>query len=324
MIRIGFNKQEKNIIVTDYLKNNPDITKVYIIYSELFKIDYQLQIDHEYIEFVNTIEYVYFYRFLAEITDNSLIIIDECMRTSNRNVLTYNCIHHFLNQTKHKIIFEYFPIISNKKDFMILLNFQDKDRYKKKSFSWDFLAEQDIVMKYNKIIFEVISVSLTDNQIAKYKQKVQTLFDNLGDQKDPDIIPRNLQLYVGNLKKNMIDPTKTYLARNKRFNLDNVYSYQELSNQTRDLKFDYIIDFHYRQLHMNDYIKLFNVDTIRYLSTDLSIDNYYVNKIQKILLTIHKFARYYNVDRNNESEQLQLLTIKYSSNKQTTLDKYLV
>ena len=63
------------------------------------------------------------------------------MRTSNRSKLIYNCAHHYLNQTPHRIIFEYFPIIENYEDFMILLNFENKGKYKGKGFDYNFKSE---------------------------------------------------------------------------------------------------------------------------------------------------------------------------------------
>ena len=51
-----------------------------------------------------------------------LLIINECLRTRKRSDLTYNCLHHYLNQTPHRLIFEYFPFVSDPNDFMILLD----------------------------------------------------------------------------------------------------------------------------------------------------------------------------------------------------------
>ena len=60
------------------------------------------------------------------------------------------------------------------------------------------------------------------------KNKKNELFDNLGN-KDPDTIPRNLQLLAGDFKKKS-NWTK-YVARNKRFKLDNVFTYDEITKK---------------------------------------------------------------------------------------------
>lgn len=62
---------------------------------------------------------------------------------------------------------------------------------------------------------------VTEKDRARYEKKKEHLFDNLGD-KDPDTIPRNLQLLAGDMKARVLDPEKLYVARNKRLRLDNV------------------------------------------------------------------------------------------------------
>lgn len=287
---IGYNFVEKKNIINSYIDDRPFIKKVYIIYYKHFEYDYDINIEHEYIEYSDTIEYEYFYRLIADIVDDCLIIIDEGMRTSNRNDLTYNCIHHFTNQTKHKLIFEYFPIISKEKDFMILLNYFDKAKYKGKSFSWELLDDINVFIKDNEIDYEVINVEITDKQREKYTNKAHRLFNELGRKKDPDTIPRDLQLYAGNMKKKMIKENNIYLARNKRFRLDNVLSYYDLKHAEINSKdIDIVIDFHYRQINFNDYLKKFDVNNVKYLSTGLSIDTYHVDKFRKFLHIIKRF-----------------------------------
>lgn len=212
--------------------------------------------------------YKFFYRLLEEIGNDSLIIMDECMRTQNRSELIYNCAHHYLNQTPHKIIFEHFPIIDTKDDFMILLDFENKGRYKGKSFDYIFLQQEDILIKPHKVRMDLLPVEVTEADKAKYEAKRDSLFDNLGS-KDPDTVPRTLQLFAGDLKKKVIKPELQYVARNKRFKLDNVFAYDDV-----DKKGDYVvIDTHYRRLNMNDFLKTTGMEKIKYLCTTLSIDN---------------------------------------------------
>ena len=105
MIRIGLGLKEKQKVVDEYLSNN-NINKVYCLYYRDFKPSYKTDCEIEYVEYADIIMYKYFYRLLEEIDDKKLIIVDGCMRTQNRSELTYNCVHHYLNQTPHKIIFE--------------------------------------------------------------------------------------------------------------------------------------------------------------------------------------------------------------------------
>jgi len=275
MIRIGLGPREKQRVLNEYLEDH-DINKIYCFYYKDFPIKFNIDIDIEYIDYAEIIMYRTFYPLLEKIDNNSLLIFNECMRTQNRSELTYNCAHHYCNQTEHKIVFEYFPIIDTKDDFMILLDFINKGKYKGKSFDYLLLHEEDIKIKPRKLKFETIPVEVTEKDKVKYERKRDSLFDNLGS-KDPDTIPRNLQLFVGDFKRKAIEPDKLYVARNKRFKLDNVKSYTEISG-----KGDYIvIDTHYRRLNMNDFLKTTQMTKIQYLCTPLSIDSVIIDEFTK-------------------------------------------
>lgn len=275
MIRIGLGAREKQKVVSDYLENN-SIKKVFCFYFKKFPVKFKTDTEIEYIEYSDIEMYKYFYRLLEEIDGSSLIIMDECMRTQNRSELIYNCAHHYLNQTPHRIIFEFFPVIESKDDFMILLDFENKGKYKGKSFDYVFLQNEDIKIKPFRINFQTINVDITEEDREKYDKKKQQLFDNLGE-KDPDTVPRNLQLLAGDMKKKAIEPDRLYVARNKRFNLNNVKSYQEIAG-----KGDYImIDMHHRKLNFNDYLKTVKNEKVKYLSTILPIDTVAINEFVK-------------------------------------------
>jgi hypothetical protein len=275
MIRIGLNKKEKQKVLDQYLAEH-DIKKIYCFYYKAFPITFKTDKQIEYIEYADIEMYKYFYRLLEEIDKNSLIIINECMRTQNRSELIYNCAHHYLNQTPHRIIFEFFPIIDTKDDFMILLDFENKGKYKGKSFDYIYLQTEDVKIKPFRINFKPIYVDINEKDKQKYEEKKKQLFENLG-QKDPDTIPRALQLFAGVLKRPAIEQDKLYVARNKRFKLDNVLAYPDVKKQG-----DYIvIDMHYRRLNFNDFLKISQCRNIKYLSTLLSIDNYITDDFMK-------------------------------------------
>ncbi|MDD4422310.1 MAG: hypothetical protein PHD46_04670 [Eubacteriales bacterium] len=275
MIRIGLNSREKQREVDAYLQTN-SIKKIFCFYFKKFPIKFKTDIGIECIEYADIEMYKYFYRLLGEIDENSLIVINECMRTQNRSELIYNCAHHYLNQTPHKIIFEFFPIIEDKNDFMILLDFQNKGKYKGKSFDYIFLQNEDIKIKPFKVKLCPINVSVEGKDVERYEKKKEYLFDNLS-QKDPDTIPRNLQLFAGDLKKKAIMPEELYVARNKRFKLDNVFSYDDIKKQSNYT----VIDMHYRRLNFNDFLKITQINKIKYLSTILSIDNVVISEFSK-------------------------------------------
>lgn len=267
MIRIGLGPREKQKEIDVYLQNE-DIKKVFCFYWKGFPVKYKTAIEIEYIEYSDIEMYKYFYRLLEEINESSLIIMDGCMRTQNRSELTYNCAHHYLGQTPHRIIFEFFPIIESKNDFMILLDFENKGKYKGKSFDYVFLQNEDIRIKPFKVKLDTINVDIADSDKEKYEKKKDQLFATLGE-KDPDTIPRNLQLLAGDMKKKAIEPGSLYVARNKRFKMDNVFAYQDITGPG-----DYIvIDTHFRRLNFNDFLKTTKMNKVKYLSTILPIDN---------------------------------------------------
>lgn len=283
MIRIGLNGQDKQKVLRDYLSDK-EITKIKCFYPEPFPMLAKSVPDIEYIEYRDIIMYKFFYRLLEEIDDKTLLIFNECMRTRTRSDLTYNCAHHYCNQTPHKIIFEHFPFVEDKNDFMILLDLQNKGKYRGKSFDYIMLHDEDVQVKPHVVKMEAIPVETTDQDWERYEKKKESLFNNLGE-KDPDTIPRHLQLLAGDIKKKVIDPGKTYVARNKRFKLDNVTTYDDIKKPG-----DYtVIDTHYRRLNMNDFLKITGMTKLNYLNTTLPIDTVIRNEFAEWKARIDAF-----------------------------------
>ena len=282
MIRIGLNQSEKNKVLAEYLVAH-SIRKVFVLYFKKFKPELDILIEHEYIKYNDIIMYKFFYRLLEEIDNDCLIIVDECMRTQNRSELTYNCAHHYLNQTEHKIIFEYFPFIENIDDFLILLDFQNKGKYRGRGFDWEYLNDEDIQAKRHKIEFDTEYIKMSDEIVKAYLKKKEQLFDTLG-KKDPDTLPRDLHVYAGIFKKPYIRPDKKYMARNARYNLPNVSTYQNPQGVA-----DYILDFHYRRLDFNDYLKSTGTDKVTFLSSGLPVDDYYQSEFKRWLNRLEEF-----------------------------------
>ena len=281
MVRIGLREKEKQTVIEKYLESHK-IRKVFVLYFKKFKPDFKISVDHEYVEYSDIIMYKFFYRLLEEIDKDCLVVVDECMRTQNRSDLTYNCAHHYLNQTEHRIIFEYFPFIEDKDDFMILLNFLNKGKYKGKGFDWYYLESEDIRAKPQRIKFDVEKADLPDGAEKEYEERKKYLFDHIGN-KNPDTLPRDLHVFVGKYKRPYILPDRKYIARNARYNLPNVATYQKPE------KADYVLDFHYRRLDFNDYLKSTGADKITFLSSGLPPDNYYEGEFRKWLERLEEF-----------------------------------
>ncbi len=283
MIRIGLSSSEKQKVLDRYLDEHK-IRKVFVLYFEKLKLNFRLKVDCEYIEWKDIIMYKFFYRLLEEIDDECLIIVDELMRTQNRSELTYNCAHHYLNQTPHKIIFEYFPFIEDQDDFMILLDFENKGRYKGHGFTPEHLEGIDVLVEHNPIEFDVLGEPALDVDLDEYEQEKDRLFAELGN-KHPDTIPRSLHVFVGKWKRPYVDWGEKYIARNNRFGLGNVTTYRKLPDDERIM-----IDFPVRRLELIDYLKRSEATRTRFLSTKTSVDQYYEDSFRDWLKRVGDFC----------------------------------
>lgn len=228
--------------------------------------------------------YRVFYPLLEEIDETHLVICDEIMRKRNRNELTYNCLHHYQNQTPHRISFEYFPIVEDKEDFMILIDFDKPGKWKRHPFDSSFLADIDILCAQQKFKLNTISSAIPDGAIHEYERKRDTLFENLGS-RDPDTIPRELHLWCGKYKEKLVRADTMYVARNKRFKRGNIIPYKEI-----DSPGDYtIIDFPHARIDFNDFLRVCRATTLQYLSTGLKVDCFYEDSFRRWVERLEDF-----------------------------------
>lgn len=206
------------------------------------------------------------------ITKESLLIVDEMLVTTNRSDLKYNCTHHYLRVSDNHIVFNYYPFIDDKKDFMILMDFDKPDIYKNKSVNdVDF---KNIEIKKRLIDIYSKDIEVDDKTISDYEKKKEELFDNLGN-KDPDTIPRNLLLVLGKAKKESIKDDEVYVARNKRLKGKNIITWSDKT----DSKLVNIIDLHYSQKRINEFIRRNDIKEMEYINTGLPVDKVYEEKL---------------------------------------------
>lgn len=285
MILIGLTEKQKQAEIVQYVEKH-SIKSVIVFSPKRFYMPLPDlgDVPIRQIEYDEVIMYRTFYPLLEEIGQDHLLIVNEFMRTANRNDLTYNCLRHYLNQCGHQIIFEYFPIISKPADFMILLDFDTKSIYKGSGFKLEMLSESYVRCINHHITLQPQSVTLPGNAEEDYDQKKETLFANIGN-RDPDIIPRELHLFCGKWKKPQILPELEYVARNARFKLPNVVTYPHIE---RDKSY-ILLDFQHRRLAMNDYLRLTGQSQLTFLSTGLSVDEYYIAEFSKWLERLEEF-----------------------------------
>ena len=221
MIYLGNNNNKKIEIINSYSKKN-NIKKIIILSPEKFYFNNK----YEYIEWNEIIQYRVYYRLLKDIDSDTLIVVNECLRKKNRYELTYNCIRLFLNQTKHKIIFQYLPIINNRDDFMILFDFDTRSNWKRESFNIDLINKINCNVIQKNITLNKIEIQVSNKLKTKYDKKKKELFDHIG-LKNPHTIPRNLYLLSGKEKLKYINQDDWYVGRNNRFKIDNFQTFRE-------------------------------------------------------------------------------------------------
>lgn len=275
MIRLGFGIREKEKVINQYIKEN-DIKKLFVLYAKETEQKLKLDLDYKAIEYNEWEMYRTFYPMIEEVDDTSLIVVNEALRTTTYQDLKVNCATVWLNQTPHRIIFNFLPFIDEKEDFRILQKLDQGSKWVDE-FDYKQLQSQDILVKPIKIKTNIINVDTTEKEKNSYENYKEKLLAEVKENvsKDPNIIPRRLQLKAGDYKKKALNSETLYLARNQRFKLDNVYSLKSYDKKNKY----HFIDLPVTNKELIDYIFLSKNYTINYLATDLSIDTFLVNEL---------------------------------------------
>jgi len=271
VIRIGLDNFQKQEEIKEYVNEN-GIKNVIVFSPEKFMMELpDLDIPIRQIGYKEIIMYRTFYPLLEEIDENYLLVANELMRDKNRNCLTYNCYAKYTNQTPHRMVFNYLPIIESQKDIMILIDFSNSQRNKGVGFSEIDLGEYDIQCIRRRYRMDVVEVPLPDGAEKEYEAEKERLFKEIGN-KDPDTIPRNLHIWTGRYKMDFIEIDKNYIARNSRFKNRGVEVYKNAvpGNKYR------LIDIPWRRLDFNDFLFRTRQIALLYLSTGFSVDNVYI------------------------------------------------
>ncbi len=273
MIYIGKNNNQKKDIITEYCNKNT-INRIVVFSPDRFNFDFSTDIKIEFVNYPDIIRYIYFYRLLQEIDKNTLIVINECLRTKNRNDLTYNCLRHYLNQTDQQIIFQYIPIIESFNDFLTLFDFDTKSRWKREK-KVD-LSESEISVEKKKIILNSIKINTEQKLFDKYQKEKKKLFDNIGN-KDPHTIPRNLLLLAGKTKFENISDDCFYIGRNNRFKLENYQVFKSFINNGKN---HVIFEICHNFIDFTNFLFLSEQEDISYMVTELPVDVFYYNRTE--------------------------------------------
>jgi len=287
MICIGYRDEYKTETIEHYVGYH-DIKHIVIVAPEKFRLLYD---GADSVTYEDSIEYPTFYRLLQEIDGHTLVVLNECMRTQNRYDLTYNCIRHFLNQTRHQIVFQQLPQIDTRDDFMILFDFDTQSRWKSSKFDINLILDNSAVnVDHTEMKFTPIRVPTTGETKEKYTRLRKLYFDSIGA-RDPHILPRRLHLIGGKDKLAFISKDdigdlplfsgmnsggQHYVARNKRLGkLGNIVTYLDVTDET---SVKALVDLPHRFVDFSDFVKITNQFEFNVLISDLKVDHWYFNR----------------------------------------------
>jgi hypothetical protein len=274
MILLGLDNAAKDTEIARYCREH-DIAKVFVLSPEKFRFPCSIP-NHEVIEWAEIIEYRFYYRLLQEVDRNTLIVVNECLRTQNRYELTYNCIRLFLNQTSHQLVFQYLPLIDTIDDFMVLFDFDTRSRWKREKFRLDLLKEATIRGRAVPLELAEIPVETDERTKAAYAREKRKLIDGIG-LKDPHTIPRNLYLMSGKAKLGAVEADRYYVGRNNRFKLERFRTYRELAYPHESTVFEFCHNF----IDFADFLALSRQLRIEAIVADLKVDWWYLARYRE-------------------------------------------
>lgn len=172
------------IFIGQYSKDDKiDLSKkIYLIGDDIDGIK------SERISFADSIMYKYFYKFLAEINQDSIVVLNNILKRKNRSALEYNCIRQYCQQAGEVIAFQDYPIIDSREDFMILYDMIQKNPFWREDYeNIDRFENVECNASLEIIRHDIV---LNDKFIRQYEELKEKTISEV--KKDPDIIPRRL------------------------------------------------------------------------------------------------------------------------------------
>lgn len=292
MIYIGYEDPAKQEIIDAYRSDN-DIRRVVVISGDASPLPIP---GTDQVKYSDVIMYVTFYRLLQEIDRQTLVVINESLRTQNRYDLSYNCIRNYLNQTNHQLIFQWLPQIDEQEDFMILFDFATQSRWKRRKYDIDLILDNAAVFVQPRTpSFGRVAVPTTEATRKAYAKDKAKRFATLGN-KDPHTIPRNLYLIGGKDKAAYIDSQaqpslfggrqgQAYVARNQRLKRNNIITYGNVSREEAP----YIaLELPHRFIEFSDFLWTTGQRHTDVLVADLKVDEWYFQRYTEWSERIHE------------------------------------
>lgn len=272
MICLGLNDGEKAARIARYAADH-GVSSIVVLSPARFKFSYDLPVPGEWIEWAEIIQYKFYYRLLQEIGRDSLVVVNECLRTQNRHDLTYNCMRLFIAQAGHVLVFQYLPLIDKADDFAILFDFDTQSRWKREPFAKLPLQEATIEAVDVPVRLRAIPVATDAKTRAAYAAEKRNLIDGIG-LRDPHTIPRQLHLVGGRTKLAHVEAGRAYVGRNDRFKAG-VEPYKADAYQRTPYT---IFEWPHNFIDFADFVALSGQSSFDALMTDLKVDGWYFDR----------------------------------------------
>lgn len=298
MIVLGADAARKRATIDEAL-HREGLERLVVLSPERFHFPYDPPegVAAEWVEWDDIIEYRFFYRLVQEIDNHTLVVVNEGLRTRNRYDLTYNCVRHFLNQTRHQIIFQYFPLIEDREDFMILFDFDTRSRWKREPFRSELLGEAQIYCEPVPVRLLRVDVPTPDRTRRAYEKKRADLFASLG-LRDPHILPRHLHQVAGRDKARffaeaplLAGPASRWLVgRNNRLKLPGLRTYRDGAfpeGPAHGGPGYTIFEFCHARGRFADFLSLSGQTELPVLVADLKVEHWYFERYARWEATLH-------------------------------------
>jgi hypothetical protein len=296
MIHVGLVNIEKGEVVREYMRRHT-LTKLFVFSPSRFAPPFApthlsnptLECDGRagvFVDYADIIMYRYFYKLLEEIDGQTLVVVNECLRTQNRNDLTYNCLRHCLSRTPHQLIFQHLPIIDTIEDFMILVDFDTRSMWKRERFSPEIVAHAGVKIHGAPPTLALTPIPVDEKTRATYAKEKAALVAEVRDDvdKDPHLIPRNLMLVSGKAKLPHVDPTCLYVGRNNRFKLHNMATYKDLKREDEEVggsRARVVFELPHNFIDFADMLTITEQSTVEVLVADTKTEQWYAKRYEE-------------------------------------------
>lgn len=279
---------DKQKIISHYIENN-DVKKVLVIYSKQ-RNEYVTGIETRYIELHLAKAHETHYELLQYINRYTLIVMDDLLVSQQRYMNEYNCVANFVNQTPHRLVFNYLPFIEQKDDFMILLDFYNRVKYKGERFDYELFKDFKYFIKPAHIKINFHEVPVTDEDETNYNKKRDELFAEIG-LANPVTIPNRLSAMCGDIKYKAT-PFDKMIARNRR--------YKNLTT-FKDSSVNPILELPVKRQDFVEWVSRTKQTQIDVLTSRLSMDEWYKQDYLNWIERLEEFYDKANIYRNKRS-----------------------